>query len=52
MRGDLQRTQPEAFWVTFKSSLFVVTLIFSLCLTPFLMKNMVMAKAPDEKSPS
>lgn len=46
------RTQPEAFWVTFKSSLFVVTLIFSLCLTPFLMKNMVMAKAPDEKSPS
>lgn len=34
------RTQPEGFWVAFKSSLFVVTLAFSLLLTPFLMKNM------------
>jgi len=46
------RTQPEAVWVTFKSSLFIVTLLFSLCLTPFLMKNMVLAKAPDENKPS
>ncbi len=46
------RTQPEALWVTFKSSLFIVTIFFSLCLTPFLMKNMVTAKATDEKAPS
>jgi intracellular septation protein len=42
------RTQPEAFWVTFKSSMFLVTLAFSLCLTPFLMKNLVMPATPDD----
>lgn len=44
------RTQPEAFWVGFKSSLFLVTFAFSLCLTPFLMKNMVMSKLVTDKS--
>ena len=34
------RTQAEGVWVTFKSGLFLVTLAFSLALTPFLMKNM------------
>jgi intracellular septation protein len=34
------RTQTEAFWVTWKSSLFFVTLAFSLCMAPYLMKHM------------
>jgi intracellular septation protein len=34
------RTQTEAFWVTWKSSLFFVTMAFSLCMTPYLMKHM------------
>ncbi len=42
------RTQAEAVWVTFKSSMFLVTLAFSLCLTPFLMKNLVMPATPDD----
>lgn len=47
------RTQLEAIWVTFKSSMFLVTIAFSLCLTPFLMKNLVMAETPKaNESPS
>jgi intracellular septation protein len=34
------RTQTEAIWVTWKSSLFFVTVIFSICMAPYLMKHM------------
>ncbi len=44
------RTQPEAFWVMFKSSMFFVTLGFSVCLTPFLMKNMIMPPSAKDAS--
>jgi intracellular septation protein len=37
------RTQAESIWVGFRASLFVVTIVFSLALAPFLMKNMLPA---------
>lgn len=38
------RTQTEAIWVWFKTSLFVVFLLFSIALTPYLLKHIL----PDE----
>jgi intracellular septation protein len=35
------RTQPDGTWVAFKASIFVILIAFSILLTPFLMKNMV-----------
>ncbi|MBW8882416.1 MAG: septation protein IspZ [Asticcacaulis sp.] len=44
------RTQPEGYWVAFKSSLFLVTLAFSVLLTPFLLKNMNMPSKDESKA--
>ncbi len=44
------RTQPEAVWATFKTFIFVPTLLFSLCLTPYLMKNMILPAETGDKA--
>jgi intracellular septation protein len=42
------RTQSDAFWVTWRASLFFITIGFSIALAPFLMKNMI---TDEDKAP-